>query len=214
MNSVGKLFFILCLLFFTLGSAYAQEESGEASTPGWKMALMKKSGSAYESMPFNQSLSMARNDAYRLYLAFDGAGYCYVIQEDDEGKLPFVFKKTVSRGDRITIPKNEVPDGAGPGRDFKAGDLIGTSRLYVIVSGQRRQHLEKLMEQHEKENPSVSLNRSLLSEVLAIRRSLSSTPDNAADLVSPTDTDPAMKGQLWLFEGRDARVVTITVRVQ
>ena len=157
---------------------------------------------------------MARNDAYRVYLAFEGPGFCYVVQEDDEGKLPLVFKKTVSQGDRISLPANEARDGASQARDFRAGELLGTSRLYVIVSGQRRQHLEKLMEQHGNESVTVTLERSLLSEVLAIRRTLSSASDNAADLVAPSETDPAMKGQLRLFEGRDARVVTITVRVQ
>ena len=211
MNTTGKLFCILCLFMFTLGGAYAQEENGEAAAPLWKMAFLKKSGSAYESVPFRQNLTMRRNDAYRVYLAFEGAASCYVIQEDDEGKLPLVYKKAVSRGDSISLPEDVLGNGAEESRDFKAASLLGTSRLYVIVSDKPRQHLEKLIEQYEKESDALSLERSLLSEVLAIRRSLSSLPETS---VPPTETDPAMKGQLWLFEGRDAWVVTITVRVQ
>ena len=209
----AKLFFILCFLIFTLDSPCAQEESEEISCPLWKMALLKKSGSAYESIAFRQSLTMTRRDVYQIYLAFEGEGYCYVVQEDDEGRLPLVFRKTVSRGDRINLPEQALREGTEEGRDFKAGDLPGTSRLYVVVSGQPRQHLEKLMEQHEKESSAIPLERSLLSEVLAIRRSLSSLP-SAETSVPPAATDPAMKGQLWLFEGQDAWVVTITVRVQ
>jgi len=207
MKTAGKLFFVLCFLLFTFDGVYSQEESRENIL--WKMALLKKSGSVSreaESVPFRQSITMLKRDTYQLYLAFGGHGSCYVIQENDEGKLPLVFKKSVLPGDRLILP--------GEGRGFKAVELPGTTRLYVIVSARPRPNLERLMEQHGPDPYGTSLERSLLSEVLAIRRSLPSPSDLPVTPVPPTETDPAMKGQLWLFEGRDSWVVTITVRVQ
>ena len=214
MNTAWKLFFILCFLMFTHDGPCAQEESGEAHALLWKMAVLKKSGSAYESVPFRQPLTLTRRDAYQLYLGFEGAGYCYVVQEDDEGKLPVVYRKIVSPGDQITLPADILREGAEESRDFRAGDLLGTSRLYMIISTQPRKNLERLMDQHGKEPVTVSLERSLLSEVLAIRRSLSSFPVPTETAVPPAETEPAIKGELSRFEGREAWVVTITVRVQ
>ena len=163
----------LFLLVFSFGGVQAQPDG--ARLP-WKMELLKKRASAYESTAFHDRLIMARNDSYKVTLSFEEEGYCYIVRENDEGRLPLVYRKNVSGGESITLPED--------GSDFRAGDLIGTSRLYVIFSPVPMQHLTKLMEQHESETPTVSLDRSLLSEVLAIRRS-----------------EPSM-------------VITVTVRVQ
>ena len=193
-------------------NVYAQEETGKSHALSWEMALLKKNGSAYESIPFRQPLTMTRRDSYQLYLAFQGEGYCYVIQEDDEGKLPLVYRQSFMPGDRIILPEGAPPEKSGG--DFRAGDLPGTSRLYVIVSAQPRQNMERLMDQYERESASTALERSLFSEVLAIRRNVAAPPDAPETSVPPAATDPAMKGELRLFEGRDAWVITITVRVR
>ena len=160
MNTYGK--FLLCLCFLVVAADFtsAQEPTGD-HVQSWQMAVLKKNGSVYESIPFYQPLSMTRTDSYQLYLGFNGKGFCYVIQEDDEGTLPFAYRKTVSPGDRITLP--------GEGRDFIAAGLPGTSRLYVIVSDHPRANLEKLLEHYEQGTDVVSLDRSILSEVFAIK---------------------------------------------
>ena len=201
MNSIGKLFFILCLLGVVQAGTSAQDRAAEAHG-GWKMALLKKSGSVYESLPFGQSLTMTRRDSYQLYLAFNIHAFCYVIQEDDEGGLPFVFSKTVSPGDSISLPEEN--------RDFIAAEQPGTNRFYVIVSADHKNNLERLIGQYEREPGAVSLERSLLSEVLAIRRNVPSHPDPAE--ATPAETDRIMSGPLRFFEGRDDWVVTVTVR--
>ena len=222
----GCLFFILCFLMFAPDSAFPQDGTGDGHAINWSMAVLKRNGSAYESVPFRQPLAMTRRDAYRLYLAFDTEdfdtkGHCYVIQEDDEGRLPFVYRTTVSHGDSITLP--------GEDRDFVTAEHPGTNRFYVIVSAEPRPNLEKLMDQHEQEDPAVSLDRSILSEVLAIRRSTSSgsgssaesgrsrasrrdSPPAASGMTVPAD--PAIGAELYPFEGHSAWVVTITVRVR
>jgi len=247
MHSSRRLFLIICFLIFILGSAGGQEKSGDIHTLLWKMAVLKKSGSAYESVAFRRTtLTMIKNDAFKIYLGFDSAGYCYIVQENDEGKLPVVYRKNVSPGDRLTLPGNTLPEKADAGGDFRARDSPGSNRFYVIVSALPRQNLEKLMEQHEQNPSDTSLERSILSEVLAIRRSISSLSESSTAgggpgedksgsarnnpqagssgpqagssgqgaTVSPTGSDPAMKGELRLFQGREAWVVTVTVRVQ
>ena len=216
MNAGRKLFLYLCFLVFTLGSAGAQEAARDKteafSSPVWKMAVLKKSGSSYRSIPFRQNIAMIRNDAYRLYLSFNTAGYCYVIQEDDEGKLPFVYKKTVSSGDRLVLPKDAEQDDDGDDRDFIARKLPGTSRLYVIVSGQPKQHLSNLIEQYEDDSDSRSVQRSLLSEVLAVRRSMASSAEPEGISVPGNKEEPSIDGSLTFFEGRETWVITITFR--
>ena len=203
MGSCKNFFFIFCFLIFTLDICSAQEISGEAALK-WRMALLKQNGLVYESIPFSTAISMTRRDVYRLYLGFDFKGCCYIIEEDDEGKLPFVLRRTVSPGDSITLP--------GEDRDFKAAEVPGTSRLYVIVSAEPRQNLERLIEQYDRGAVPASLERSLLSEVLAVRRNVSSLPETPEISAPPMEGDPAFRGELYLFEGRDTRVITVTIR--
>ena len=212
MNSFGKLFFIIVFLCSVLGVTPAQQQAGENPVQNWKMAVLRKSGSVYESIPFHRPLVMNRKDLYQLYLGFDSTGYCYVIQEDDAGKLPLVFRTAFSPGDTVTLPEGSTPEG--PAGDFKAAELPGTSRLYVLVSSQRRQNLDRLIDQYKREPVSASLERSLLSEVFALRRTISSRGELPETQVPPVETDRPMKGQLWLFEGRDAWVITVVIRVQ
>ena len=233
MNSGRRVFLIFCFLVFALGGVCGQEETEGIHTLLWKMAVLKKSGSAYESVPFRRTtLTLIKNDAFKIYLGFESTGYCYIVQENDEGRLPVVYRKNVSPGDRLTLPPDVLGERVEEKRDFRARDLPGTNRFYVIVSAQPKQNLERLIEQHEQEPTEASLERSILSEVLAIRRSVSSHSGNSAEsdhsrqdrqgslpahpgvTVPPTETDPAMKGELRLFEGREAWVVTITIRVQ
>ena len=215
MNTERKLFLLLCFLIFTLGVAGAQEAAGEKpeafTSPAWKMAVLKKSGSSYRSTAFNQNISMTRNDAYRLYLSFDTIGYCYVIQEDDEGKLPFVYKKTVTNGSKLVLPKDAEQDDDDDDWDFRARELPGTSRIYVTVSAQPKQHLSNLIEQYE-DDDRRSIERSILSEVLAIRRSMASSAELEGISVSGSKEEPAVDGVLTFFEGRETRVITITFR--
>ena len=212
MNSGRKLFFIILFLGSVLGAAFAQEEAEKTPAVNWKMALLKKNGSAYESLALRRPLTMTRKDSFQIYLAFDSTGYCYVVQENDAGKLPLVYRKTFSPGDRLTLPPgSNLPDES---RNFKAAELIGANHFYVIVSAQPRQNLERLMDQYEQEPGTPALERSILSEVLATRRSITSRTDIVETPVSPTKSDRAMKGQLWLFEGRDAWVITVVVRIQ
>jgi len=197
----------------------AQEQTGENPVQNWRMAILRKSGSAYESIPFHRPLLLSRKDLYQLYLGFESTGYCYVIQEDDAGKLPLVFRMAFSPGDTITLPEGStLPEGTtlpgGEGGDFKASDLPGTSRLYVLISSQPRQNLERLIDQYNQEPVSDSLERSLLSEVLAMRRSISSRGEIPETQAPPSETDRPMKGQLWTFEDRDAWAVTVVIRVQ
>ena len=200
------LFFCFLLLYINLGSA---QEAHEGALK-WKMAFLKKSGAAYESILFRNALSVAKRDLYQLYLGFDTKSYCYIIHEDDEGKLPLVYRKNVSPGDKIILP--------GDDRDFLAAEFPGTSRFYVIVSSEPRQNLERLIEQSERRNvtanASSSLERSILSEVLAVRRNVSSFQDIQDISSPPGEGDPAMRGELYLFDCRDIMVVTVTVRVQ
>ena len=224
----------LCLPFVPAVFATG-EESDEIPAPPWKMALLKKNASGYESVPFRRPLSMTRRDAYQLYLAFEGNASCYVIQEDDEGGLPVIFRKNVSNGDTLSLPGECALEGS-EANDFICSALPGTSRLYIVVSAQPKQNLERFMEQRGRGPAAPSLERSILSEVLAIRRSASSaerdsgperlrrrSPENndRPDPSDPTEargpitvTDPAINGELSLFEGRETWVVTVTVRVQ
>ena len=229
MNKAGMLIYIFCFLIFAPDYVCAQDGTEEAIN--WRMAILKGNSSAYESMPFRQPLSMTRRDVFQLYLSFDGRGFCYVILENDEGSLPFMYKKSVSPGDRITLPGDAV-EGDGEGQNFNAAGLLGTSRFYVIVSAEPKPNLERLIDQHKREPVSVSLDRSLLSEVLAVRRSISPGPGSSAEsgqrrtarrdsprdrpgtTVPPTEADPAMRGELSFYEGREAWAVTATVRVQ
>lgn len=207
MTAYGKSLFIFCFLMLFLNRGSPQEAVPQGSREvKWRMALLIKNGAVYESVPFGNALSMTRRDVYHLFLGFDSESFCYVIQEDDEGKLPFVYRKTVSPGDRITLP--------GEGRDFIAGELRGTSRLYVIVSTEPRQNLDRLLEQHEQRAAAAAIERSILSEVLAVRKNILSSQEIPEISSPPPEGDPVMKGELYLFEGRDIRVVTVTVRVQ
>ena len=191
------LIFALCLSFAPAALA-AEDESGEISAPPWKMAVLKKNSSGYESVPFRRPLTMTRRDSYRLDLSFEEKGCFYVIQEDDEGRLPFIYRKNVSGGETLSLP-----GGSSQGLDFICSDLPGTNRFYVIVSAQPRPNLERLIDQYERESAGSSLERSILSEVLGIRRSAASS-----------ETSPASEGEFTLFEGRNTRVITITIRVQ
>ena len=204
MNLPERLFFILCFIIFAAGSIHTQEKTGDVRAPNWKIAVLKKSGGAYESVPFHQPLNMNRRDVFHLYLAFDLKCCCYVIQENDEGKLPLVFRKAVSPGDKFILPGEE--------QDFAAASLSGTTRLYVIVSPEPRPNLERLIDLYEQESDKISLERSILSEVLAIRRNV--PPSHDPEEASQAGTDPAVRGQIRLFGGDTARVVTITVRAQ
>lgn len=245
MNSARKFFLITLFLCSVLGITFAQEETGEIPALNWKMALLKKNGAAYESVAFNKPLIFNRKDAFQVYLSFGSTGYCYVIQEDDGGKLPLIYRKNFSPGDQITLPEgSNLPEGGNlPGtaagksaaivRDFRAAELVGTSRIYVIVSAQPRQNLERLLDQYQQEGGTASLERSVLAEVFAIRRNISPLPEPVSEApdessvqrrrystefsgtpVSPAETDRAMKGQLWLFEDRNAWVITAVVRVK
>ena len=219
-----KLLIFLFFLTIALCASYSQDESGIIPVPPWKMAVLRKNASGYEPVPFRQPLSMSRRDAYRLYLAFEGNCCCYVIQEDDEGKLPFIYRRNVSGGEALSLPGGTVskdPEGGfpeepdefpfsgdlagenSPDPDFACSGLPGTSRLYVIVSSQPKPNLERLMDQFEREPVRSQLERSILSEVLAIRRG-----------ASPRETDRASGGGHLPPEGRDTRVITVTVRVR
>jgi len=170
------------------------------------MAVLKKNGPVYESVSLMNTLAMTRRDLYQIYLGFESESYCYIIREDDEGKLPLVYSRTVSPGDSITLP--------GEGRDFLAGEHPGTNRLYVIVSAQPRQNLGRLIEQRERGSSAGSLERSILSEVLAVKRYASSAQEIPVIFSPPQEGDPVMNGEMTIIEGRDVRVFTITVRVQ
>ena len=210
MNVLGKLILVFFIFGFVPGISPAQEEEGEFSVFNWKMAVLKKNVAAYESVPFRQPLSMTRRDMYQLYLGFESSCLCYVIQENDEGRLPLIYKKAVSSGDKIILP--------GEGGDFKAAENPGTSRFYIVVSARPKQNLERLInqyiEQQGKEPAPAALERSILSEALAIRRSVSSRPEPPEKTAPAAGTDPSIKGDFWLFESRDDWVVTVTVRVQ
>ena len=163
MNFPLKLFFILGILFFIPGIIYTQDKTTEARD--WEMAVLKKNNSKYESIAFQQPITMTRRDAFQLYFSFNMNGFCYVIQEDDEGRLPFVYKSAVSIGQNFTLPEKD--------RDFLNAELPGTNRFHVIICTEPRANLEKLIDQHGKEAVTVSLERSLLSEVLAVKKNIS-----------------------------------------
>jgi hypothetical protein len=193
MNITGK----PLAFFYVFGLVLPALSAQEGLSVSWKIALLKKAGSVYESVPFAQPLAMTRKDTYHISLATLGEGHCYALQENDEGRLSLVYRKSFLPWEEITLPAD--------GTDFKAAELPGTSRLYIIVSASPRANLERLMDQYFQGAAAPSLERSLLSEVLAIRRNFALLP-----AVPPGAGVPAV----WLFEGRDCYAVTITVRNQ
>jgi bifunctional DNA-binding transcriptional regulator/antitoxin component of YhaV-PrlF toxin-antitoxin module len=203
MNITKKLLLVFCLMGAVRGGVPAREDSAPVEGLEWSMAVLRKSSPAYDSLPFFEPLTFTRRDAFQIYLKFEGEGFCYVILEDDEGKLPLVYKRTVSGGGRITLPEED--------RDFLAAELHGTSRLYVIVSARPKQNLERLIDLYGKEDSPPSLDRSILSEVFTIRKSAAS-PSDTAETVPPVKDDRPMNGQMWRFESQETSVVTVTVR--
>lgn len=196
-----KYFLFLPLCWCVLAVVAGAQSSGAMA---WKMALLRWNGSEYESVPFQKTLFMAKEDALQLFIQTDSACFCYVLNETSAGKLSVVFNSALKPGVPLYLPDAEA--------DFQLVDPSGTDKYFVIVSSSRQATLEVLLKAADK-NGFLANVTDIEDEILRIRHtSLKIAIDGEKPVAIGGVTRGAKQPKATQMEGKEVYVKTITIK--
>ena len=189
------------LLVFLIYSGIFAQGRGDIA---WEMAVLKWTGSNFESFSPQRPITMQTGDAYQIYIKFDSPGYCYIVQENSDRTSSIIFNGPLTAGQTMFFP--------GEDEEYIASADTGTIRFHVVVSSSQRTNLERYMSQGTGARLAGAQHTALVDEIRAINRSIATVAEAPE---RPVVMGGAVRGTSYVayrYEGQGTYVKTITIR--
>jgi hypothetical protein len=190
-----KKVFLFSVLFFAAVSAFAQ--SGGAF--GWNIALVNQRRNA--GINLDRTIRMETGDIFHFLIKSEADCFVYVIAQGSDNSV-FVFHGSpLKGGEELRVGPAELTPPSG------------TETFFAVVSAGAQRKLDQALEAYQRSPASPRAARAVMSEVFAIRRSISALDQQPEQPVYMGGTfrgeDAAITG--LRFSGSDAYVRTFNI---
>ncbi|MCL2719952.1 MAG: DUF4384 domain-containing protein [Treponema sp.] len=184
---------ILILLIFTFTFCKQTQELT------WEVKFQK--GQTQESVPINQIIQMVNGETFLFAVHPDKDAYCYIICYDSSREIMVLHDQLIPGG-------QEKIFGA-----FQIEDPPGTETIYLIMSLERQNNLESLIQNFHNNLESRQASNNLYREILSLQNSVSRLGEPASSYVPGAGTARGASQQhVTRFSGSNLYVRAITIR--